>query len=115
MSAIIPMTCAASLSSRPICRRKPRPMVDLMSSAVTPPCQASVQPSFIPVTMLGSSADRQGDGIEPHMEDTIKLFRSVRQETLDVGVKIALENHDGDMQAHEVKTIIEQSDRKSVV
>jgi sugar phosphate isomerase/epimerase len=63
---------------------------------------------------LGSSADRQGDGIEPHMENTIKLFRSVRQETLDLGVKIALENHDGDMQAREVKTIIEQSGKDFV-
>lgn len=63
---------------------------------------------------LGSSRDRQRDGIEPHMENTIKLFRSVRQEALDIGVKIALENHDGDMQAHEVKTIIEQSGKDFV-
>jgi 3-oxoisoapionate decarboxylase len=63
---------------------------------------------------LGNTADRMGEGIEPHMEDTIRLFRSVRQEALDMGVKIALENHDGDMQAHEVKTIIEQSGKDFV-
>ena len=46
---------------------------------------------------------------EAVMESTIKLFRSVRSEALDLGVRIALENHAGDMQAHEVRTIIEES------
>jgi sugar phosphate isomerase/epimerase len=64
---------------------------------------------------LGSSADRVGEpGIEAHMENTIKLFQSVRSEALDIGVKIALENHDGDMQAREVKTIIEQAGKDHV-
>src|SRR6185369_7138663 len=35
--------------------------------------------------------------------------RSVRAEAMDLGVKIALENHSGDMQAREVKTIIVES------
>ncbi|HEV2446674.1 MAG TPA: sugar phosphate isomerase/epimerase [Candidatus Sulfopaludibacter sp.] len=64
---------------------------------------------------LGSSADRLGPlPIEAHMENTIQLFRSVRLEALDLGVKIALENHNGDMQAREVKTIIEQSGKDFV-
>lgn len=63
---------------------------------------------------LGTTADRAAPGIELHMENTIKLFRSVRQEALDLGVKIALENHDGDMQAREVKTIIEESGKDFV-
>jgi sugar phosphate isomerase/epimerase len=63
---------------------------------------------------LGNSADRAAPGIEVHMDNTIKLFRSVRQEALDLGVKIGLENHDGDMQAREVKTIIEQSGKDFV-
>jgi 3-oxoisoapionate decarboxylase len=64
---------------------------------------------------LGSSADRLSPGgIEPHMEATIKLFRSVRSEALDLGVKIALENHSGDMQAREVKTIIEEAGKDYV-
>lgn len=59
---------------------------------------------------LGSSADRVGDlPIEAHMENTIKVFRSVRSQAQDLGVKIALENHDGDMQAREVRTIIQES------
>ncbi len=64
---------------------------------------------------MGTSADRIGPpGIEAHMENTIKLFQSVRNQALDFGVKIALENHSGDMQAREVKTIIEESGKDFV-
>jgi sugar phosphate isomerase/epimerase len=64
---------------------------------------------------MGSSEDRLGPlPIEAHMENTIKLFRSVRAEAMDLGVKIALENHSGDMQAREVKTIIEESGKDLV-
>jgi sugar phosphate isomerase/epimerase len=59
---------------------------------------------------MGSSRDRTGPlPLEAHMESTIQVFKSVRNEALDLGVRIALENHDGDMQAREVKTIIEES------
>ena len=58
----------------------------------------------------GAGADRLGEpGIEACMDATIQLFRSVKSETQDLGVKIALENHSGDMQAREVKTIIEEA------
>ena len=64
---------------------------------------------------MGSQADRLGEpGIEAHMANTISLFKSVRSEALDMGVKIALENHAGDMQAREVKTIIEESGKDFV-
>jgi len=64
---------------------------------------------------MGNSADRIGEpGIEAHMENTIRLFRSVRSEALDLQVKIAIENHDGDMQAREVKTVIEESGKEFV-
>jgi 3-oxoisoapionate decarboxylase len=64
---------------------------------------------------MGSSADRLGPlPIEAHMENTVKVFRSVRSEALDLGVKIALENHSGDMQAREVKTIIEEAGKDFV-
>ena len=56
---------------------------------------------------LGGSADRVGDlPIEAHMENTIKVFKSVRSQALDLGVKIAIENHDGDMQAREARIVI---------
>jgi sugar phosphate isomerase/epimerase len=64
---------------------------------------------------LGGSVDRLGPlPMEAHIENTVKVFRSVRGEALDLGVKIAIENHDGDMQAREVKTLIEESGKDFV-
>jgi 3-oxoisoapionate decarboxylase len=64
---------------------------------------------------MGSADDRLSPGgIERHMETTIKLFRSVRSEALDTGVKIAIENHAGDMQARETRTVIEESGKDFV-
>src|SRR5450631_4003817 len=64
---------------------------------------------------MGSSEDRLGPlPIEAHMENTIKVFRSVRAVAMDLGVKIALENHSGDMQAREVRTIIEEAGKDLV-
>src|SRR5260370_19392123 len=63
----------------------------------------------------GKREDRRGKlPLEAIMESTIKLFRSVKSEAQDLGVKIALENHAGDMQAHEVRTIIEESGKDFV-
>ena len=64
---------------------------------------------------LGGSPDRIGEpGIEARMESTVQVFRSVRSELSICGVKIAIENHDGDMQAREVKTVIEESGKDFV-
>jgi len=64
---------------------------------------------------MGSRADRLAKyGIEALMENTAALFRSVRSQALDLDVRIALENHAGDMQAHEVRTIIEESGKDAV-
>lgn len=64
---------------------------------------------------MGSSADRLGPlPIEAHMENTVQVFRSVRPEALELGVKIALENHAGDMQAREVRTVIEEAGKDFV-
>lgn len=64
---------------------------------------------------MGSSADRLGPlPIEAHIENTVKVLKSVRQEALDMGVKIAVENHDGDMQARETRMLIEAAGRDFV-
>ena len=64
---------------------------------------------------MGSSEDRTGERpIEEFMEKTIQVFRSVRSQAMDTGVRIALENHAGDMQAREVRTIIEESGKDFV-
>lgn len=61
---------------------------------------------------LGSRPDRMD--IERHMESTIKVLRAVRQQALDLNVKIAIENHNGDLTASEVRTIIETAGKEFV-
>jgi len=64
---------------------------------------------------LGDTVDRyDGKGIEYHMEATIKVCRGARSVAQDTGVKIAIENHSGDMQAWEVKTLIEEAGKDYV-
>ncbi len=64
---------------------------------------------------LGQGADRLGKyGIEACMERTIAILRSVRSEAQDLGVKIAIENHAGDTQAREVRTMIEEAGKDFV-
>ena len=59
---------------------------------------------------MGSSEDRKTpDQLQLCMETTIKVFRGLKSQAQDLGVKIALENHAGDMQAREVRTVIEES------
>ena len=64
---------------------------------------------------MGSALDRRGKlPIEAHMESTIKVLRGARPEGLDTGVKVAIENHNGDLTAREVKTIIEEAGKDFV-
>lgn len=65
--------------------------------------------------VLGTREDRKTDGgIEKRIEDTVKVCRAVRSQALDVGVKIAIENHAGDMQARELITLVEAAGRDYV-
>lgn len=64
---------------------------------------------------LGSAADRKGPGgIERHMKSTVQVCRSVRSYALDAGVKIAIENHAGDLQAWELAELIEEAGKDYV-
>jgi sugar phosphate isomerase/epimerase len=59
---------------------------------------------------LGSMADRTGSlPIEAHIENTVRVLRKVRSRVLDAGVKIAVENHAGDLQGRELKALIEEA------
>jgi sugar phosphate isomerase/epimerase len=58
--------------------------------------------------VLGSSADRRG-GIDRHIDETVKVLKNSRSRARDAGVKIAIENHAGDMQARELKRLIEDA------
>lgn len=67
---------------------------------------AKIVRSPIVRAVLGSAADRRG-GIESRIDDTVKVLKNVRSRVMDAGVKIAIENHAGDMQARELKTLVE--------
>lgn len=65
--------------------------------------------------VLGTRDDRHSDGgIERRIEDTVKVCRAVRNQALDAGVKIAIENHAGDMQAWEIITLVEAAGKDYV-
>jgi sugar phosphate isomerase/epimerase len=58
--------------------------------------------------VLGSANERSGKiPLEGHIENTIKVLKNIRSQATDNGIKIAIENHAGDMQARELKTLIE--------
>ena len=64
---------------------------------------------------LGALADRLGEpGIEACIAETVKIFKAVRSEALDLGVKIAVENHSGDLQGRELRMLIEEAGKDYV-
>jgi sugar phosphate isomerase/epimerase len=64
---------------------------------------------------LGSMSERRGAiPIDAHIEATLRVLRNVRSEALDSGVKIALENHNGDLHAAEVRQIVESAGKDFV-
>jgi len=65
--------------------------------------------------VLGAADDRKSEGgIEARIADTVKVCQSQRSRALDAGVKIAVENHAGDMQAWELATLIEAAGKDYV-
>jgi sugar phosphate isomerase/epimerase len=65
--------------------------------------------------ILGMGDDRKTDGgIEARMADTIKVCKACRSQAMDAGVKIAIENHAGDMQAWELANLIEEAGKEYV-
>jgi sugar phosphate isomerase/epimerase len=65
--------------------------------------------SHIVRCVLGNSNDRASGAIGRNIENTAKVLRNVRSKAKDAGIKIAIENHAGDMQARELKGLIEQA------
>jgi len=59
---------------------------------------------------LGWFQDRKTETpLEQHIENTIESCKSVRSEALDMGLKIAVENHAGDLQALQLRDLIEEA------
>jgi sugar phosphate isomerase/epimerase len=56
--------------------------------------------------VLGSYRERPA--IARHLESMIGVLKSVRGQIRDSGVKLALENHNADLQAREIKVLIEE-------
>jgi sugar phosphate isomerase/epimerase len=58
--------------------------------------------------VMGNAFDRRTPGgIEPHIEQVLHLLGRVRSRVVDAGIRIAIENHSGDMQARELKMLVE--------
>jgi sugar phosphate isomerase/epimerase len=75
---------------------------------------ATVAGSKLVRGFLGTFNDRKKaapgstkEPIESHIDNAIASLRAVRSRVLDAGLKIAIENHAGDMQARELKSLIE--------
>jgi 3-oxoisoapionate decarboxylase len=65
--------------------------------------------------ILGSQEDRMTPGgIEARIEDTVKVCKALRSRAIDSNVKIAVENHAGDMQARELVQLIEAAGKDFV-
>ncbi len=63
---------------------------------------------------LGMAQDREGGEIDRHIENTVKVLKACRSQVLDAGIKIAVENHGGDMQARELKSLVEAAGKDFV-
>ncbi len=64
--------------------------------------------------VLGSVEDRKAGPIERHMDSMVKVLHNVRSRVVDANLKIAIENHAGDMQARELKVLVEEAGRDFV-
>jgi sugar phosphate isomerase/epimerase len=64
---------------------------------------------------LGSEKDRHGPGgIQKHIDATVEVLKKVKSFAIDSNVKIAVENHAGDMQARELVGLIEAAGKDFV-
>ena len=60
--------------------------------------------------VVGRMEDRRlPGGIDARIADTIRVLKNVRSRVVDAGLKLAIENHAGDMQGRELKTLIEEA------
>jgi 3-oxoisoapionate decarboxylase len=60
--------------------------------------------------VVGRLEDRRlPGGIEARIADTIRVLKKVRSHVVDAGLKLAIENHAGDMQGRELKTLVEEA------
>jgi sugar phosphate isomerase/epimerase len=76
---------------------------------------AAVLGSPVVRCFLGSSADRRSAlPLEAHIQATVDTCHAVRDLCRDKGVKLAIENHAGDLQGREMKELIERAGPETV-
>jgi sugar phosphate isomerase/epimerase len=60
--------------------------------------------------VVGNSVDRRTPGgIERHIDTALQALSHVRSRVVDAGLKLAIENHSGDMQSRELRGLIEEA------
>jgi sugar phosphate isomerase/epimerase len=60
--------------------------------------------------VLGNMEDRKTEGgIRARIVDTVAVLKACRREALDTGVKVAMENHAGDLHSWELRELIEMA------
>lgn len=65
--------------------------------------------------ILGKGEDRETEGgIEARIADTVKVCKACRNQARDAGVKIAVENHAGDLHSRELVALIEAAGKDFV-
>ncbi len=76
---------------------------------------AQVAGSKLVRCVLGSMDDRRTETpLEQHIENCVKTLKAVRSRAQNAGLKIAVENHAGDLQARELKMLIEEAGKDTV-
>ncbi len=68
---------------------------------------ATIVGSKIVRCVLGSAEDRTPGPLQKHIDSMVAVLRRSRSRAMDANIKIAIENHAGDMQGWELKQLIE--------
>ncbi len=65
--------------------------------------------------VLGAGNDRKTEGgIRARIADTVKVLKACRNQSLDMGVQVSVENHAGDMHSWELRDLIEEAGKDYV-
>jgi sugar phosphate isomerase/epimerase len=60
--------------------------------------------------LLGGHADRRTETpLETHIQNCIETLRAVREQAMDLGIMMAMENHTGDLQGWELQGLVEEA------
>jgi 3-oxoisoapionate decarboxylase len=75
---------------------------------------AAIVGSKIVRCVLGSAEDRGSAGIDKHIDAMVKVLRAIKPRAVDANIRIAVENHAGDMQGWELRNLIEAAGKDFV-